>query len=85
VPAVGIEPTTNGLQSCRSATEHFLIKLLQHTPSFKSSYEQPQSSCEEVNGVTKWLRSPLCKFGPRQCSERLQVDAPGVANRMLVA
>jgi hypothetical protein len=30
---------------------------LQHTPSFKSSYEQPKSSCKALEEVTKWLRS----------------------------
>jgi hypothetical protein len=65
---------------------------LQHTPSFKSSYEQPQSSCKEANEVTKWLRSLSFKFGPhfagagealvpralqrRLCSRRLPPACP---------
>src|ERR1700676_3313969 len=41
----------------RSVGKSFLIRLLQHTPSLKSSYEQPKSSCKALNEVTKWLRS----------------------------
>jgi hypothetical protein len=37
VGRVGIEPTTNGLRESASFGIIFQIKLLQHTPSFKSS------------------------------------------------
>jgi hypothetical protein len=59
VGRVGIEPTTNGLRGRRSFGKSFLIRLLQHTPCFKSSHVQPKSSCKELKEVTKWLRSLL--------------------------
>jgi hypothetical protein len=37
----GIEPPTQGFSERCSVRDHFLIKLLQHTPSFKSSHPQP--------------------------------------------
>jgi hypothetical protein len=53
----GIGATINGLGELAFFRIIFQIKLLQHTPRFKSSYEQAQRSCNEVNEVTKWLRS----------------------------
>ena len=52
-----LEPGTCGLTVGPSVGKSFLIRLLQHTPSFKSSYEQPKSSCKALSEVTKWLRS----------------------------
>src|SRR5438128_10892295 len=51
-PRPGLEPGTCGLTVLPSVGKSFLIRLLQHTPSFKSSYEQPKSSCKVLNEVT---------------------------------
>jgi hypothetical protein len=64
--------STNGFLIRRPVGIAYLIRLLQHTPSFKSSYAQPQSGCKEANEVTKWLRSLWSAFEPHRCSERLQ-------------
>jgi hypothetical protein len=49
----GIEPPTQGFSERRSVTDYFLIKLLQHTPSFKSSRTQPRNSRTTSKQVTK--------------------------------
>ncbi len=55
----GIEPSTNGLRvsACYRAT--IQIKLLRHTPSFKSSGTQSWTSDTEAKYVTNSLRCLL--------------------------
>lgn len=53
----GVEPSTNGLRESSFSQVVIQINLLQHTPSSKRSYTQPESNCKELNEVTKWLRS----------------------------
>src|ERR1017187_10118595 len=52
-PRPGLEPGTCGLTVRHSVGKRFIIRLLQHTPSFKSSGTKPRMSCGKAKQVTK--------------------------------
>src|SRR6266704_3668679 len=59
-PRPGLEPGTCGLTVRRSVGKYFLIRLLQHTPSFKSSRTQPRMNCRKAKRVTKCIVGLSC-------------------------